>query len=429
MHKVLIISYFHPPCNLTAANRVASWVKYLPDYGIESTVITRSWQHEVKSEKDIALASGLKEQHLKGEGFEVYEMPYKPNLRDRLLSSGKLKNLRRFLSLLEIVLQNITIKIIPFRNLYHKADELMKCGKYDALIISGNPFVQFYFGYKLWKKHKVPWIADYRDDWTTTELTTANGLLSKLIFRLERRSEKKWIGTASKICSVSPYYVKKISRLTKVSGICLYNGFEEGLVKEIPPLSVDNVFIMTFNGTLYPSQNIELFYEGFVLAQDQLQTEGVVLKLNFPGLKFKPEQAHRVEQLFQLYSNQILITDRIPRASVIEIQSNSHALLMFSHNNIKGIPSSKLYEYLGLKKPIIACPSDGDIIDEIVLTTKSGEVCNSALEICNAIVKIYKAYKTNTLYEAYAFDNKAFTREKQVSKLVDTLKKIDYETI
>ena len=33
MKKILIISYFFPPCNLTASQRVSSWAKYLNKSG------------------------------------------------------------------------------------------------------------------------------------------------------------------------------------------------------------------------------------------------------------------------------------------------------------------------------------------------------------------------------------------------------------
>ena len=54
LNKVLIISYFFPPCNLTASNRALFWAKYLKDYGYDPIVITRKWDHKIKSPRDIA---------------------------------------------------------------------------------------------------------------------------------------------------------------------------------------------------------------------------------------------------------------------------------------------------------------------------------------------------------------------------------------
>ena len=52
MQKVLIISYFFPPCNLTASQRVVSWAKYLHKSGYYPIIITRKWEKHVTSFDD-----------------------------------------------------------------------------------------------------------------------------------------------------------------------------------------------------------------------------------------------------------------------------------------------------------------------------------------------------------------------------------------
>ena len=52
MKKILIISYFFPPCNLTAAQRVYSLAKYLSKYGFYPTIVTRRWDHSIGKLKD-----------------------------------------------------------------------------------------------------------------------------------------------------------------------------------------------------------------------------------------------------------------------------------------------------------------------------------------------------------------------------------------
>ena len=52
------------------------------------------------------------------------------------------------------------------------------------LLISGNPFVQFKFGYDLNKQFGIKWIADYRDDWNTSELESNFGKVKQFVDKL-----------------------------------------------------------------------------------------------------------------------------------------------------------------------------------------------------------------------------------------------------
>ncbi|MFM7666825.1 MAG: glycosyl transferase family 1, partial [Bacteroidota bacterium] len=58
MKKVLIISYFFPPCNLTASNRIAGWKKHLPEFGIYPIIVTRNWTGSELTAEERLMDSG-----------------------------------------------------------------------------------------------------------------------------------------------------------------------------------------------------------------------------------------------------------------------------------------------------------------------------------------------------------------------------------
>src|SRR5688500_10326443 len=43
MKRILILSYYFPPSNNIGALRAASFAKYFPEFGLETTVVTRHW--------------------------------------------------------------------------------------------------------------------------------------------------------------------------------------------------------------------------------------------------------------------------------------------------------------------------------------------------------------------------------------------------
>ena len=416
MRKVLVISYFFPPCSLTAGARPHSWFMHLHDTGYRPIVVTRKWEREIRTFADVNQVSSegtRTETHAWG---EVHYLPYAGNRRDRLLSKyGPERRVwfRKLLSLWELLLENFTTAVIPYRNLYRHAAGLAAADPDIAgVVISGGPFPQFFFGYLLRKKYGLPWIADYRDDWSTDEVNAGRGGLFGLLKKLNRVSEKKWVGTASAFTTISPYYRDKIARLVRIPGYVLQNGFSETATQAVTP-SADRTLV--YNGTLYPSQPVEKLLAA--LAGHNGGT-GEKLHIHFPGLAVDAVQKSRVETTARTLGVEafVHVTARIPKNEVMDMQRAADALVMFGHKGLKGIPSSKLYEYLGLGRPVILFEPDADILEEIVGGYNLGFIVDKPLSFDEILHEIRARGAAGTLVpdETYI---RSFSRESQVRKL------------
>ncbi len=370
--KVLIISYFFPPCSLTAAQRAQGWANYLSDHGYYPTIVTRRWDQAIRNPEDALLSSETELIHEKNDRYEVYYLPYKASLRDRLytrFSGSKLQKLSRLFTFFSLIAENFTLRAIPYRNIHTFSKKwLEENPDTKCAIISGLPFNQFYFGYKLHQKSGIKWIADYRDDWNTSDFvgTSGAGFLMRIVKKLNIRSEKKWVGTAACITSISHVYTEKISNFVKRPGFVILNGYEVN----VPSGNLDPTkFVLTYNGSLYATQPIE---DVLSVAQRLIIDDKLPLFLKFPGAAFDPIQKNRIESATRQIADRIEITERVPREEVLQMQADSDALLMLSHSNMKGIPSSKLYEYLPFKKPIVHFPNDFDIVESTLSETGLG---------------------------------------------------------
>ena len=382
MKKVLIISYFFPPCNLTASNRIAGWEKHLPEFGFYPIIVTRNWTGLELTAEERLMDSGSELRVEKKDHSEVHHLPYRASLRDKLFrkagNNSVYRLLSKFLTLVGVFLQSLCIRAIPYNNLYFHAKRLLKENSdISTVLISGNPFEQFYFGYKLKKAFtRISWIVDYRDDWTTTEVV-------KVPFRsFHRYFEKKWVGTASCFTTISPHYQSKISAFVGIPGHVIYNGFSE--IIELKEKSNLDEFVITYNGTLYETQNIEIFLEGLKLFIDANTDKKITF--NMPGILFDQKQANRVLKNMKGYESHLVMTDRISKEEVIEFQKNSDLLLMVSHSNIKGVTSSKIFEYISLQKPFIVCPNDHDVLEEIAVQSGLGIVLNSHQQVLEYLI-------------------------------------------
>ena len=366
MKEILLISYFYPPCTLTAAQRPAGWVKYLYDFGFRPTVITRNWDVNITKPEDQLRDAGKDVIIDYTEKYEVHYLPYKASLRDRIFNSSNtiFKNGSKLLTLINSVGENYSNCFIPFSNFYEYACHLIEEKKFHILLISANPFIQFRFGYLLHKKYGITWVADYRDDWTTSEIIKPTFLIEKILYLFHTRSEKKWVGTTSFITSVSDVYTNRIASLVSKKGETIFNGFDE--LYPIKNTEISSEFVITYNGTLYQTQDVEGFIKAIKRCIDYF-IDQIFIRIQFPGLAYDPSQARRIQNLIIGYENHFIITERIPKKDVIELQRSSDILLMLTHVGSKGIPSSKLYEYLAIQKPILCYPSDNDVVEQTLL--------------------------------------------------------------
>ena len=424
MQKVLIISYFAPPCNLTSANRIENWCENLFDYGFQPTLVTRNWTGIEMSEESRLESSGHFNKIVKNDRYTIHYMPYNESLRDKAYRKGK-SNLffawiSKALTLLHLFFQNFTLKAIPYRNLYFEARDLLRRdSSIRKVIISGNLFEQFYFGYLLKKEFPhISWIADFRDEWTTHYLYKMNSPKPGFIKWLEKNSEKKWIKTASKVTTVCPYFAERLKDFHRREVSIVPNGFGKdfGKLLKINAVSTnqDLPLKIIFGGSLYSNQNVDLFFETLSeFSSSELQVEFIGSKLDEGNILIN-----------ELKRNGLLKSQGwIDKSEMIERMKLADVFLMFPFEGMKGWPSSKLYDYLPYKKPILLCPSDGDIIEEILLDTGLGLIArnNADLKLLLASLIGKKEEKLPLIVDIRTQEILKYSRVNTIPSLVDAL--------
>ena len=108
---------------------------------------------------------------------------------------------------------------------------------------------------------------------------------------------------------------------------------------------------------------------------------------------------------------------------MIERMKLADVFLMFPFEGMKGWPSSKLYDYLPYKKPIILCPSDGDIIEEILLDTGLGLIArnNAELKLLLASLIRKKEEKLPLIVDIRTQEILKYSRVNTIPSLVEAL--------
>ena len=405
-----------------------SWARYLKLFGYYPVILTRRWDHKVNTLADVSRSTPSDVLHEVYDGYEVYSVPYHANLRDSIYvkhGEHKYALVRRLLTLLELLLQNFFPSVIPYYNLFEKAEELVaKDKEIKKVVITGNPFNLFYIGYRLNKKFGLQWIADYRDAWTTSEINQINrSAIFKLITAIDTYFEKKWVGTASYITASSGPIADSITQLTGVKSSPLYNGFVQEDFDGVPSGKFDD-FTVTYVGTLYHGQKVEIFCDAYRQLIDA--TPGIKAKLYFPGLAFYKEQTARIEAVMKGYEAYYECTPRIERSRILEIERRSHLLMHVAWDEQKGIIASKIYEYIASGTYIVVTPNDHGSIQEIVEASGCGICTSTVAETFTFLQQEYEQYlqghiKVNDVNKPAV---QQFSRQQQVKHLADLLNSI-----
>jgi len=375
MKKVLIISYFYPPSIFVGGQRTAFWAKHLHQFGYYPIVVTRNW-----NERQTTLTETVENNDLKIEkhqNYEVHRLPYRRSFRDICADRPSLKYFQKILTLWELFASNYSVKALPYSNFYSYCEDLIREQDISAILISGRPFQQFHFGYRLKKKYQTKWIADYRDEWNSHYRLEPKGVFWKMITALERKSEKRWLSNADHITTVSEAGLARLQRLLSLNGSVIKNGFES---TEVKVKKQSGVLKILYAGTLYPYQDLSIIFESIKsIASPQVQFH---LIGGFDTLQLESSY----NELVKKFPEQFFYTQKLPRDEFISIMRQMDIGILTPYKNLDGCLPVKIFDYYSHGLELLLCPSDNDLMEQFITETNAGVVLKSKTE-CATFLK------------------------------------------
>jgi glycosyltransferase involved in cell wall biosynthesis len=218
--------------------------------------------------------------------------------------------------------------------------------------------------------------------------------------------------------SVSPHYVSKIKSVVNIRGEVIYNGFIQSDFDKYENEDLFEDFTICYNGTLLEIQDLTILKEGLKLLNEKFKSK-IKIKIFFAGTGFDKIQRKRLEEEFKNQENNIEITNRLPRDEVIRIQQKCHLLLIVAYGDVKSALPTKLFDYMALRKPVLMCPSDKDIMEEMLIRTGQIILISSTEEFVNKISSIINGYLITKKIPFKFNQSEAYlyTRENQAKKL------------
>lgn len=377
MKKVLIITYYWPPSGGGGVMRWLKMSKYLPEFGWKPIIYTPE-----NPDASVVDESLLDEIHpeIKTIKRPIWE-PYK--LFRRLTGKSKNEKFKAgyiseasagdWKSKLSVFIRGNFL--IPDPRMFWIKPSKKFLAKYlkenpvDLIISTGPPHSMHLIALGLKKKFDITWVADFRDPWTDIDFYDKLRLTS-WADKIHRKLELKVLEKADHVVTVSPHCSIDLRKITGRKIDVIYNGFDPDDFKGLTSISDKNFSISHF-GAFNSDRNPKALWKvlGKLAKENPLFKEK--LRIRLIGQTDDSVISDIVKN--GLKENLVLI-DHLPHKKGLEELAQSQVLLLPINDapNARGILPGKMYEYMALKRPVLAIgPTDSDYA-KILIQTKAG---------------------------------------------------------
>ena len=240
----------------------------------------------------------------------------------------------------------------------------------NAMVSTGPPHSMHLIALGLKMKFNIPWIADFRDPWT--DIDFYNKLrLTRWADRKHRRLEQKVLQNADHVVTVSPSWQKDFEKISNRQVDLVHNGYDPEDFNFQDDFISQQGFILSHFGAFNKDRNPSSLWT--VLAE--LSSVNAAFKKALRIQLIGQTDKSIIEEIKQKgLTENLVLFDYLPHHQGIDLLRQSQVLLLPINDtpNLKGILPGKMYEYLALKRPVLAIGPTGADYAQILAETKSG---------------------------------------------------------
>jgi glycosyltransferase involved in cell wall biosynthesis len=261
------------------------------------------------------------------------------------------------------------------------------------------------------RRFRKPWVCDFRDPWHE-EVPEEGAPTGKLFRGLERWLEHRVVSESAHIVTTTRELRDTLERRhPSVPGSrfsVIPNGYDEADFAEIdiPPPARGSRMCFVHAGSINPSfrDPVPLF-AALKLAADRGGLDLDRLRLRFIGGGVYAESMQLKEAAARYgVSDTLEVVARLPYAAALrELASADVLLLLQASEDTRGLIPAKLYEYLRLKKPILALTLPGE--SSALLTETGGGVAIHPAQtekMAEALIELFRHWTQGTLPSLHA---------------------------
>ncbi|MBX3438819.1 MAG: glycosyltransferase [Planctomycetaceae bacterium] len=438
--RALFVSYLFPPVGGVGVIRVAKFIKHLPRYNWRSSVLTvknpsvplfdESLLGDVPPGTMVCKARTIEP----GYAFKstVASDVASPALMSRIKSGmkGMLKRLAN-----AALLPDAQILWYPFA--VRAGLRLLRDVPHDVIVASGPPFTNLLVGAALSRRTGLPLVLDYRDEWDISNSYWENKRPGRVAHWIQQQMQRSAIRAAAALVATTPSSAKSLGQLVarcgrNVPSLPIYNGFDPA---DYPQASTPRQkfdygngtdrFRISFTGTLWELTSLEPFVHGIERLVQRSPALAERLEVVFAGrwAGRQDDWLHRLERL----PCHVVRLGYLEHSQAIQLMMTSDALLLLLSDvpHADRVISSKVFEYMGARRPIFAISPAGDQTD-VLRTHPASVICSprdpdGIAEALAVLLEEHRCGVHRTIEDGDAGRFERSAQAEQLAALLDTL--------
>mgnify|MGYP006191785741 FL=1 len=372
--KILIISYYWPPAGGPGVQRWLKFVKYLPDFGIEPHVyVPKNPTYPLLDEKLVADVSD-KAIIVKKPIFEPYGLAALfSKKKTKKISSGIIPNKKKQSWVEKMLIWVRGNLFIPDARLFWIRPSVQFLSKYiqehqiETVITTGPPHSLHLIGMELKNRHKINWITDFRDPWTTIgyhdKLQLSNWAAKK-----HKQLEKQVLNSCDQIIVTSPTTKKEFEALTSKPISVITNGYD---VEQISKKLLDEKFTLAHIGLFLSERNPRILWKSLAELVKENKAFSEKFELKLIGAVSDSVLETIKEFKLERFVNHL---GYVSHEVALQEQRCSQVLLLIEIDSEQTncIIPGKLFEYLVSERPILAIGPEKADFASIIKETNTG---------------------------------------------------------
>lgn len=429
--KVLLISYYWPPCGGIGVLRCLKIAKYLRQFGWEPIVFTAEDAHypslDESNFKDIPEDLTVLRQKI-WEPYHIYKFLTRQkkdaNVNNVFYVKDKKMGLAHRLSVW--IRSNFFIPdarawwikpSVKFLTTYLKENPV------DAIFSDGPPHSNTRIATLVKLQTGIPWLADFQDPWTQIDYYQLLSL-TKWGDAKHRRLEQEAFQAADKITIVSPTWKKDLATLGAENISVVPWGYDPDDYKDFEQ-KVEGDFTFTHLGIMGYDRNPKLFFEAF----RELMYEHAALEEHL-HIQLVGQVDYSVQEAYMEWGLQdhVTLVGSVSRDKALQLMMNSPILLLLlnQQSNAKGRIPGKLFEYLYARRPILTLGGVDSDVAHILESTKAGLTCDygDIYDIKKAIEALYEQFLAGTLQQPVQSNIEGYSIEQLTGEIAGYLEEI-----
>ncbi|MBP9080113.1 MAG: hypothetical protein KBF80_07665 [Flavobacteriales bacterium] len=373
--------------NVISAFRAEGFARYLPDHGMDVTVLTTT--RDARTGESTWYPQGTPVEHDTWERCTVYRVPrYRSWYYRAVQVSLEVPFWSAIVSFSHCVTGSFNLHLIDVHKGYKRFLKThLRSNKYDVVIGTAPPDEHIALGAWINKVSGTSFVADFRDlfDTRTLMATRAPAWSERLIYRLKHLYHRRWARHTAMHTTVSlPLLEKLMEFVSGTQGVEIRNGYlPEKLNRDRTAIRRDR-FCITYAGRIYPWQDVLPFTRAYRSFMGRLsRAEQATVDLRMYGCQ-DAGQIALIKQELQGFDFRIE-AKRVPESENYHRIAESAVLIVFDVGQHGGY-TGKLMDYLGCHRHVLLLPTDQGVMERLIrdsnigIGTKDIEIAATQLE-------------------------------------------------